>query len=151
MFEAGAICGFVMFIALGALIGAVFLRAAIALYNKLAGGPQSASSVPEPAFGKAIGINLVAMLIDVALGFLIRLIAGPGTMSADPDSQGFNLGAQLISLPVSLLVTAALLSAMLPTSFGRAILVTLCEILILAVFIGVLAGVGMVLFAGFSR
>lgn len=40
------------------VICAVILRAAVALYNKLAGGASSPSSVPEPAFGKAMGSAL---------------------------------------------------------------------------------------------
>ena len=39
----GVLCGLVFLVLLGTVVGAVILRAAIALYNALAGGATSAS------------------------------------------------------------------------------------------------------------
>jgi hypothetical protein len=51
----------------------------------------------------------------------------------------------MILFPVNLLIMAAILSAMLPTTFGRAILVTLCYIVIGVLFVGGLLLIGGVL------
>jgi hypothetical protein len=59
---AGLLCALVIGVPVGTPIGAVFLRAAVALYNKLAGGPSSPSSVPEPTFGKAMWITFATWL-----------------------------------------------------------------------------------------
>lgn len=72
------LCGLVVGVALGTLIGAVILRAAIALYNKMAGGPKSPSSVPEPAFGKAMWITFATTLVQLVAGFLVGLVTGAG-------------------------------------------------------------------------
>ena len=56
------LCALVIGFAVGTLIGAVFLRAAVALYNNLAGGASSPSSVPEPTFGKAMWITFATWL-----------------------------------------------------------------------------------------
>jgi hypothetical protein len=47
--------------------------------------------------------------------------------------------------PVSLLIMVAILSAKLPTSFGRAILVTLCYMLIEALVVGILVVIAIIL------
>ena len=53
------------------LIGAVFLRAAVNLYNKLAGGASSPGSVPEPAFGKAMWIIFATSLAQLVVAGLL--------------------------------------------------------------------------------
>jgi hypothetical protein len=100
------LCVGVFEIAFGTMLGAVFLRAACALYNKLAGGKGSPSSVPEPLLGKAMGITFVTILVHAVAGF------------------------ELLSLPVSLLVLAGMNSALLPTTFARGVLVALCYLLV---------------------
>jgi hypothetical protein len=59
---------------------------------------------------------------------------------------GVSAVAQLISFPVSLLIMAAMLAGMLPTTFGRAILVTLCYMLIVLLVAGVLVALAAVNF-----
>jgi hypothetical protein len=115
------LCVRVFAVALGTVIGAAFLRAACAFYNKLAGGKGSPSSVPEPLLGKAMGITFVTALVNAVAGF------------------------ELLSLPVSLLVMAGMNSALLPTTFGRGLLVALCYLLVGLFVVVVLA----VLFGGF--
>lgn len=46
------LCVLFFAIPIGTMIGAVFLRVACTLYNKMADGKGSPSSVPEPPFGK---------------------------------------------------------------------------------------------------
>jgi hypothetical protein len=142
----GLLCGLVVGVAIGTVIGAVFLRAAIALYNKMAGGESSPSSVPEPEFGKAMGITFVTSLVQMVVGFFIGLVTAAGAAAARERGQGVDVLAQLISFPVSLLIMAGMLCAMLPTTFGRAILVTLCYMLVVLLVVGVLVGIVFLVF-----
>jgi hypothetical protein len=124
------LCFLVFGVLLGLLIGAVILRAACALYNAMAGGKGSPYRVPEPGLGQAMGIVFVTALINFVVSFVLGLAVGAGAEATGTGAQGPALLFQLISLPVSLLVMAAMLAAMLPTTFGRGILVALCNLLV---------------------
>jgi hypothetical protein len=142
----GAAIGVLLFalaigVAVGTLIGAVFLRAAVALYNKMAGGTSSPSSVPEPALGKAMWIIFASSLAQMVVGLLIDLVTGAGPAVAGARGQEVDVVAELIFFPVSLLIMAGMLSAKLPTTFGRAILVTLCYLLVALPVVGVFVGI----------
>ncbi len=144
------LCALVIGVAVETLIGAVFLRAAVALYNKLAGGASSPSSVPEPTFGKAMWITFAASVAQFVVGSLISLATGGGATAAGGRGQGVDVVAQLI---VSFLIMAGVLSARLPTTFGRAILVTLCDmllvllvVLLVLLVVGALVGIAVLLF-----
>jgi hypothetical protein len=126
----GLLCALVIGLPIGTLIEAVFLRAAVALYNKMAGGASSPSRVPKPAFGKAMWISFANCLAQIVLGFLIVGVTDTGATAAGARGQGVDMVAPLISFPVGLLIMAGILSAKLPTTFGRAILVTLCYLLL---------------------
>ena len=137
------LCALVIGLAAETLIGAVILRAAIALYNNLAGGASSPSSVPEPAFGKAMWITFAVAVGRIIVGLLIGGLFLDGGSSA-AETRG--LVAQLIAFPVGLLIMAEVLSARLPTTFGRAILVTLCDLLLVLLVAGVLVGIAVLVF-----
>jgi hypothetical protein len=131
-------CALVIVWAIGTLVGAVFLRAAIAVYNYLAGGPSSPSSVPEPAFRKALWITFAISVIQLIVGLLIiGLAKGDGPTA--PRMPG--PVTQQVLLPVSLLVMAVTLSVELPTTFGRALLVTLCDLILTLLAGGVLVAI----------
>ena len=134
------VCSLAFALAIGTVIGAVILRAAVALYNKLAGGSIS-SSVPEPEFGKAMGITFVSSLIQLVVGFVLGLAGAAGAAASQADAKTANIVVQLISFPISLLVMAGLLTAMLPTTFPRALLVTLCYMLVVVFIVAVLVGI----------
>jgi len=146
-------CVMVFALALGTVIGAAFLRTACALYNKLAGGKGSPSSVPEPLLGKALGIIFVTTLANAVAGFVIGLLVGAGSAEAGASERGPAVIAQLLSLPVSLLVMAGMSSALLPTTFARGLLVALCYLLVVLVVVVVLAVLfgGLLLVAPFLR
>jgi hypothetical protein len=131
-------------LALGMLIGATFLRTAITLYNKMAGGATSPGSVPEPALGKAMWITLAIFMVQLIAGSLIHLGTSPGTAGA--GRKRVDVVAQLVSFPIGLLTMAAVLSAKLPTTFGRAILVALCYMLVVLVVACVLAVIAIAVF-----
>jgi len=132
-------------LAIGTLTGAVFLRAAVALYNKMAGGASSPRGVPEPAFGKATWIILATFMGQIIVGSLIAISTGAGPVAAGAGGKGVDVVA-LISFPVGLLIMAAVLSAKLPTTFGRAILVTLCYVLVELLVVGILVVIAVVVF-----
>jgi hypothetical protein len=143
----GLLCGLLIgAIAIGTLIGASFLRAAIALYNRMAGGAKSPSSAPEPAFGKAMEITFVTNLVQWVGGIVIGLVIGAGAPAFRVLGQGVDVVALLVSFPVSLLVMAGMLSAMLPTTFGRAFLVTLCYMLVVLLVVGVVVAIALLMF-----
>ena len=126
--------------AIGILLTALFLRLVCSLYNEMAGGAGSSSSVPEPSLGEAMGIAFVVNLVNAILEFVTRMSMDAGTGPLSPL-------VPLIILPVNLSVTAGILSAMLPTTFGRAVLVALVYVVVV---VGVVIGV-VALFAAFSR
>jgi len=140
------LCALAIGLALGTLIGAVFLREAIALYNKMAGGASSPSSVPKPLFGKAMWISFDTCVAQVIVGLFVGL-TGTGASPAGAGARGVNVVALLISILVGLLIQVAILSEKLPTSFGRAILVTLCDLLIVILVAGIIVAVAVVVFA----
>lgn len=107
--------------AFGTVIGALFLRAGCILYNNLAGGERSPSGVPEPRFGKAMAIAFVTALVHAVMG------------------------PQPLSALAGFLVMAAMISALLPTTFARGIMVSSCYLLVGIVVVVALA----VAFAGF--
>jgi hypothetical protein len=159
--------GLVVMVAVGTFFGAIFLRAAVALYNqlaarlaggdsppapltgeeawrerlyaKMAGGARPRGSVPEPGFGKAMGIILLTLLVNAVPGLLIGLVTSAVAEAAGAGGRVGGLLAPLVSFPVGLLIMAAILSATLPTTFRRAILVTLCYALIAGAVVGVVA------------
>jgi hypothetical protein len=141
------LCALVIGLALETLIGAVFLRAAVALYNKMAGGASSPSSVPEPAFGKAMWIIFAISVVQmVVVGLLLGLVTGARAQAAGAFGKGDDVVVQLISLTVSLLIMPTILSAKLPTTFGRALLVTLCYLLVVLLVVGVFVVIAVVMF-----
>jgi hypothetical protein len=147
------LCVLVILVAVETLLGAVFLRAAVALYNLLAfmnnwmaGGASSPGSVPEPALGKAMRITFEIFLAQVVLGALVFFITDAGATPAGAREQLFGVAVQVLSFPVSLLIRAEMLSARLPTTFGRAFRVTLCYLLLVLVVVGVLVGIVVLVF-----
>jgi hypothetical protein len=136
---AGVICIAVLAIFFGVVIGAVILRAACSLFNKMA-SPQN--GVPEPGFGKALGIVVLNAIASAAAGFPVGMIVGLWGQASGIDEKTTQAVAGLISLPIGFLVMGGLLTLMLPTSFGRALLVTLLQyvvIFLIALVIGIIA------------
>ncbi|MFO0863877.1 MAG: hypothetical protein U0744_04330 [Gemmataceae bacterium] len=135
---------------IGALIGAVILRAAIAIYQLLSGGSQSPHAVPEPSFGKSMGIMLIVALAQFAANFIIGMALGAGAQATGGPAPGMGLAAAGGSFVISLLLMSLLLTAMLPTTLPRAFLVTLLYlvvcILVGIVLFGVLMLVGVSMF-----
>lgn len=134
----GTLIGLVAMLAIGTLIGAVFLRGGIALYNKFAGGEKSESGVSEPPFGRAMWIMFITSLVQAAVSFVIGLIIGGAGAARGASERQAAMTAQLIAFPVGLVVMSGMLSSLLPTTFGRALMVSLCYLLIVILVFGTL-------------
>src|SRR5262245_24340816 len=147
----GVICAGVAVFALCLLIGAVILRAACSLYNKMAGADKR---VPEPGFGKALGIMVVTLIVNIVVGGVLGLLLAGGGAAAGADQRAMQLLVNVISIPIGFLTMAGMSTVMLPTSFGRALLVTLIQYAIMfaieIVVAEVIGYVGMVLGSGFA-
>lgn len=127
-------------IVIGLLISAAILRGAVSLCNKMMGN-DSYGQVAVPSLGRAMLLSLVIFVLQgvVSVGVAIVL----GLMSASAASLGANSLAvipQLASVPVGFFVNSALLSALLPTSFTKGMVVALCQYLI-CILIGIVVGV----------
>jgi hypothetical protein len=85
------VIGLVIGVTVGTFIGAVILRGAVALYNKLARGPASPRGVPEPGFGKAMGITLAASVVKAVADYGIGRATGAGVAVVGFDWSGVNL------------------------------------------------------------
>jgi hypothetical protein len=131
--------GLVVAVTIAGLVTAAVFRAAIAFYNKMVGGAGSVSSVPEPSFGKMLGIAFAAILVNGVVGSIVSSSVVGGAAIGGMNGKEVELFAKLISLPFNLLAMAGVLSSMLPTTFGRAFLVTLCYLLICFLIFVVLA------------
>ncbi len=132
----GLLCGLVGILLVGSLVGAVILRAACSLYNKMA---HRENGVPEPGFGKALGITVVTLIVNMGAGFVVGLIVGGWAAAAGMGQQGAQLLSSVISFPIGILTMAGMSTVMLPTSFGRALLVTLIQYAIM-IAIGLVVG-----------
>jgi hypothetical protein len=138
----GMLCGVGIAIAVLTLIGAVILRAACWLYNKMAGGQSSPSAVPEPDFGKAILISFVSMLVNFGAGVVLDF-AG---IAANIGQTGVNA----ISWPLCFIVDTVMIAAMLPTTIVRGLLVALIQYVVITIAaFGVLVVAGTI-FGGFA-
>lgn len=136
---AGLFCGLIVGLLIVMIIGATFLRAAITIYNAMLGEATSPKSVPEPDYGSAIGIIFATSVAQGIASILIRVVTGAGLVATGPDATGRLVVAQLISIAVGLVIMSLLLSRMLPTTFARAVLVTLCYVLVWVLVCGLLA------------
>lgn len=123
----GLICFGLGGFALGLLIAAVVLLAAVWAYNKLAGGAGAPEAVPDLGFGKALGISFVTFLVNFGMNFLFGLVAE--TIAAHP------LAIQAVSMSANFLAASVLLAAMLPTTFGKGAVISLLNVAIVLPFV----------------
>jgi hypothetical protein len=131
MAPGGLMCGLLALavaLVIGLAIAAVILRAAVSFFNKLAGGADSPEAVPEPGFGKSMGISFVMFLVNLGVSIVFGLVGR--AVHAHP------LAVQAVSTVVSFLMLGVLLAAMLPTTFGKGVVLSLLNLAVmLAIFI----------------
>jgi hypothetical protein len=87
--------------------------------------------------GHAMLITFVTSVINT---MVIAMIARAGAAGAGFEDRDLTFVNQLIGIPVTFVIMAGMLSWLLPTTIGRAFLVTLCHSII--VFVLVVLGVG---------
>ncbi len=124
----------------GIPIGAILLRASIAFHNRLAGDRASTLAIPNPPFGRSLQIMLAINLASIAVGFVVNLVANVG---ATTDGSPIRLGAAVVATVISVLAAQSILSAMLPTSMPRALLLLLCYPLAALLIIMVCSVIGL--------
>lgn len=166
----GFVCvGALIGLTIGVLIGALILRAAVWCTNKCLPQPQphyrdddyddrdddddfdrpvrrrprrATTAIPEPDFGRACLIVFVNFIIQLGIGFVLGFMAGAAGVGLD----GIQV-IQILSYVIGFFISAAVCTAMLPTSFGRACLVVLFQYLI-AIVIVIIVAVPLVLALG---
>jgi hypothetical protein len=123
---------FIIRVGILTVIGAVFIWGGIALHNALVSRPES--RVPRPGFSKYCQISLTVGLVEALAVFLAaRLDLGlwrllpAGKLAAE-------LAIFVLFLPVSFLLMSAMISALLPTTLARGILVSLCTFAVWIIF-----------------
>jgi hypothetical protein len=98
--------------------------------------------VPLPGLLQSLGIALAFTLTSLALFCLLLLVFGAAS-SATGSTPGMSLLlAELVAVPLNLLLLAGLVSLLLPTTFSRAMLVALVfflMVLTLAALLGIAA------------
>jgi|GEM_PF-3543251 len=149
---AGLVCCFFIFgFAIALFFSAAILMVAVGIANKCL--PQSAGredpddyrgdwnsyerlqrriggpAIPSPTFGWAMIIVFVTLIIQFGVGFAMGIAAGAGAGGKMPNQQAM-LTLQCFSMIVGFFVGVGLRGTMLPTSLGRAFLVSLFEGLI---------------------
>ena len=134
----------VILLVLCLLASAIILRAAVWLYNKMAGGPNSPSAVPEPTMNNAMNIAFLATLVNTVVAVIVNFVVGSAAAVTGESGAGVIVSAQILSLPLSVLFMAGMLTVFLPTTFWRGTLVTLCHALIVVLIAGILGMVGAV-------
>jgi hypothetical protein len=146
----GMLCGGLVALTVLLVISSAIMRFAVTLANKCLGpanpkpyddeweeweeydrksrGRKNNALIPEPSITRGMGIAFVASVVNFIASFAIGLVFGAGMRGmggrGGPDTVLFIL-VQGMSLVASFLIWAGILTAMLPTSFGRASLVTL--------------------------
>lgn len=102
--------------------------------------PMLSSAIPEPSFPKAMGVIAVTAIVNGIVSFFAGFVIGVIGGGAGVPMQGIQVLAQLVSLVTSFFTMSLVVSGMLPTTFGRAALVTLYYFLIfIAIAIAIVA------------
>lgn len=159
-------CELVLDLLIQILAGAVILRLSCAVYNLFAGasgnhngvtaarlprhplksgadrglyqGSGTISGVPMPDFDKAVGIVFLATLINAPGTFTIfKLLRVAGQASL--ANYNYFLPTACIALPMGILVLAGINTCILPTRFGKGLLVSLLSHLFAAILASVIA------------
>ncbi len=146
----GILCTILVVIPIIIAVSAIVLRAAVTGFNKMS-SPDNA--VPEPSFMKAMGIAAASTIVSYMVNFAIGFLGAGAMIAGGANPMQAQIIIILISLPAGFLVVAGMLTAMLPASFGKSMIITLLYYLIaiaIAVFfavvvfaVGAAIGIGM--------
>ncbi len=101
---------------IGLMIAAVIFRAACSLVNKMVEEP-----VDEPDFGRSVLIVFVRFLANFAVGFVIGL--GGAILSGGKLDPAVQLVINGVATILGVFVSGGIIAAMLPTNYGKGLLV----------------------------
>lgn len=107
---------FTVLLLVSSLIAAMLIRAAVTLLNRFV---WSQSPVREPLFTEAFGIAAMTFLIGAFAGSLVA-----GMLEIDGRSPRHAIMLMYASIPMNVIVLAALTAYKLQTSFGRGLAVS---------------------------
>ena len=93
----------------------------------------------QPAFGKAILIELTYQIVVAVAFFAVRLVIELVGFGAWMDNKTPQIVLVLLAIPLVTVIGAAIYQAMLPTSFDKGVLICIVQLLIMTVLIAVLA------------
>jgi hypothetical protein len=114
------------------IISACVLRMGVALFNWLASEEER---VEKPTLTRTVAITFartgIQMSLSVASTFAFAWFGTRGTMT--PRVTGFLSSMNLVSFPVTFVVGGAIIMALLPTTFGKALLIEVAELAIIIV------------------
>ncbi len=138
------LCALTFGLVVGSAIGSVILRTAVYLFNSITGAGNSRDAVPEPSYGEGFGIIFVTIIVNAVAGVLAGLAIGFGCGLAGIGADRARIYAQIASIPLNILVMSGTFSSMLPTSFGRALVIAIGYMIVwffivVAIVIGVFA------------
>jgi hypothetical protein len=102
----------------------------------------ASGGVPLPGLGRSLGIAVCFTLASCAIGWLLLLVFNTAGSATGSTPQMSLLLAQLVAVPLNVVLLAGLVSLFLPTTFGRGLLVSLVYFLMLLVIGAVLAMLG---------
>jgi hypothetical protein len=110
----------------GLVVGALILRIACSICR-----------VELPGFFKAMGVTAVVAVVSLiacsALGFIVGVLGHLAGISL----ASLNILSALFGLPLGMLVSALLYKVLLPTTFGKGVLIWLVHLLFAALIYGV--------------
>ena len=116
----------------------IILRAAIRVENKMTGGGDSATPVPEPSIGKAIRISFFALLYISVARYLGQLVIFPAMDWLQITGGYRTLIGILKFLLISVLVMAGMLRFYLPITLMSAARVALSWTLMILALLALL-------------
>ena len=116
----------------------IILRAAIRIENKMTGGGDSATPVPEPSIGKAIRISFFALLYISVARYLGQLVIFPAMDWLQITGGYRTLIGILKFLLISVFVMAGMLRFYLPITLMSAARVALSWTLMILALLGLL-------------
>ncbi len=116
----GFVCALIIPILIALAVAALVMRVACSMCQE-----------EPPEFGRAMGIVFVQGLAGFVFGLVVALIVR-GTITS--NLQSMQIAANMISLPFTMLITSAILHKMVPTTtFSKAVLIWLAQIVIVVV------------------
>lgn len=119
------IIGFIVGLFLGTAIGTPLLMASCAVFNLFVGGNRSPNAVPMPNFGQAAGVSFSVVLVSQITNFVAAAIISLVGMNVPLIVICF-----IAMFVVPFMASVAFISSTLPTSTGKAMVITIFQAIV---------------------